>query len=106
MELRKRRRGTTRSTQDDEEEEEEEEGGSGSGSQAPWWSWQWTVATATGLAMAGLLALTQACCVNTLHENLLWFQQLTVAPHNPPNNLQQPQIEPHQTVWVCETVFF
>ncbi|XP_051918627.1 probable C-mannosyltransferase DPY19L3 isoform X4 [Hippocampus zosterae] len=79
MELRKRRRGMTRSARDEEEEEEEEEeeGASGSGSQAPWWSWQWTVATVTGLATAGLLALTQACCVNTLHENLLWFQQLT-----------------------------
>ncbi|XP_051918623.1 probable C-mannosyltransferase DPY19L3 isoform X1 [Hippocampus zosterae] len=95
MELRKRRRGMTRSARDEEEEEEEEEeeGASGSGSQAPWWSWQWTVATVTGLATAGLLALTQACCVNTLHENLLWFQQLTVAPHNASNNLQQPQIE-------------
>ncbi|XP_049573548.1 protein C-mannosyl-transferase DPY19L3 isoform X2 [Syngnathus scovelli] len=71
MELRKRRRGTTK------DEEEGDEGSSGSGSRAPRWRWRRTVATATGLTTAGLLALTQACCVNALHENLLWFQQLT-----------------------------
>ncbi|XP_069565967.1 protein C-mannosyl-transferase DPY19L3 isoform X4 [Brachyistius frenatus] len=32
---------------------------------------------AAGLLLAGLLALTQAWCVNAIHENLLWFSQLT-----------------------------
>ncbi|XP_028435499.1 probable C-mannosyltransferase DPY19L3 isoform X3 [Perca flavescens] len=32
---------------------------------------------AAGLLIAVLLALTQAWCVNSIHENLLWFSQLT-----------------------------
>ncbi|XP_061669514.1 probable C-mannosyltransferase DPY19L3 isoform X2 [Syngnathoides biaculeatus] len=77
MELRKRRRGATGSGRDEEEEEEEEGGAPGSGEPARRRRWRRAVATATGLATAGLLALTQACCVNALHENLLWFAQLT-----------------------------
>lgn len=40
--------------------------------------WQRCVSMASGLLLAGLLALTQAWCVNGIHENLLWFSQLTV----------------------------
>ena len=40
--------------------------------------WKPSVTMAPGLLLAGLLALTQAWCVNTIHENLLWFSQLTV----------------------------
>ncbi|XP_063336393.1 protein C-mannosyl-transferase DPY19L3 isoform X2 [Pelmatolapia mariae] len=39
--------------------------------------WQQCVSMAAGLLAAVLLALTQAWCVNGLHENLLWFSQLT-----------------------------
>lgn len=56
-------------------------GGSGtcSGSHIlPRWPWRQCVSTAAGLVLAGLLALTQAWCVNSIHENLLWFSQLTV----------------------------
>lgn len=42
------------------------------------WPWQHRVSMAAGLLLAGLLALTQSWCVNTIHENLLWFSQLTV----------------------------
>lgn len=42
------------------------------------WPWQHLVSIAAGLLLAGLLALTQAWCVNSLHENLLWFSALTV----------------------------
>lgn len=42
------------------------------------WPWQPCVSIAAGLLLAGLLALTQAWCVNSLHENLLWFSELTV----------------------------
>lgn len=42
------------------------------------WSWPQTVWGASGLLVALLLALTQACWVNSIHENLLWFSQLTV----------------------------
>lgn len=44
----------------------------------PWWPWRQRVSMAAGLLIAGLLALTQAWCVNSIHENLLWFSQLTV----------------------------
>lgn len=44
----------------------------------PSWPWQSCVSIAAGLLLAGLLALTQAWCVNSLHENLLWFSELTV----------------------------
>lgn len=44
----------------------------------PSWPWQPCVSIAAGLLLAGLLALTQAWCVNSLHENLLWFSELTV----------------------------
>lgn len=44
----------------------------------PWWPWQHFVSIAAGLLLAGLLALTQAWCVDSLHENLLWFSELTV----------------------------
>lgn len=44
----------------------------------PWWPWQHFVSIAAGLLLAGLLALTQAWCVESLHENLLWFSELTV----------------------------
>lgn len=40
--------------------------------------WRQCVSMASGLLLAGLLALTQAWCVNAIHENLLWFSQLTV----------------------------
>uniref|UniRef100_A0A8C5H135 Probable C-mannosyltransferase DPY19L3 n=1 Tax=Gouania willdenowi TaxID=441366 RepID=A0A8C5H135_GOUWI len=43
----------------------------------PFRLWRWCVSMATGLLMAALLALTQAWCVNAIHENLLWFSQLT-----------------------------
>ncbi|XP_054626389.1 probable C-mannosyltransferase DPY19L3 isoform X2 [Dunckerocampus dactyliophorus] len=43
----------------------------------PCWPWRRCVSVATGLSLAGLLAVTHACCVNTLHENLLWFDHLT-----------------------------
>ncbi|XP_039650043.1 probable C-mannosyltransferase DPY19L3 isoform X2 [Perca fluviatilis] len=43
----------------------------------PWWPWRQRVSMAAGLLIAGLLALTQAWCVNSIHENLLWFSQLT-----------------------------
>lgn len=42
------------------------------------WPWQRWVSIAAGLLLAGLLAVTQAWCVNSLHENLLWFSELTV----------------------------
>ncbi|XP_040020077.2 protein C-mannosyl-transferase DPY19L3 isoform X1 [Gasterosteus aculeatus] len=41
------------------------------------WPWRRSVSTAVGLSLAGLLALAQAWCVNAIHENLLWFSQLT-----------------------------
>ncbi|XP_044024149.1 probable C-mannosyltransferase DPY19L3 isoform X5 [Siniperca chuatsi] len=41
------------------------------------WPWRQCVSMAAGLVLAGLLALTQAWCVNSIHENLLWFSQLT-----------------------------
>lgn len=44
----------------------------------PSWPWKPCVSIAAGLLLAGLLALTQAWCVNSLHENLLWFSELTV----------------------------
>lgn len=50
---------------------------SGSGI-SPLWPWRQCVSMAAGLVLAGLLALTQAWCVNGIHENLLWFSQLTV----------------------------
>ncbi|XP_031146550.1 probable C-mannosyltransferase DPY19L3 isoform X1 [Sander lucioperca] len=43
----------------------------------PRWPWRQRVSMAAGLLIAGLLALTQAWCVNSIHENLLWFSQLT-----------------------------
>ncbi|XP_024655257.1 protein C-mannosyl-transferase DPY19L3 isoform X1 [Maylandia zebra] len=49
---------------------------SGSGV-SPLRPWQQCVFMAAGLLAAVLLALTQAWCVNGLHENLLWFSQLT-----------------------------
>ncbi|XP_040898093.1 probable C-mannosyltransferase DPY19L3 isoform X2 [Toxotes jaculatrix] len=42
----------------------------------PLWPWRRCVSMAAGLLVAGMLALTQAWCVNTIHENLLWFSQL------------------------------
>ncbi|XP_050932225.1 probable C-mannosyltransferase DPY19L3 isoform X3 [Lates calcarifer] len=54
-------------------------GGSGACSGSgilPWWPWRQCVSMAAGLLLAGLLALTQAWCVNAIHENLLWFSQL------------------------------
>lgn len=56
-------------------------GGSGACSGSgilPWWPWRQCVSMAAGLLLAGLLALTQAWCVNAIHENLLWFSQLMV----------------------------
>lgn len=44
----------------------------------PLWLWKPCVSIAAGLLLAGVLALTQAWCVNSLHENLLWFSELTV----------------------------
>ncbi|XP_037835984.1 probable C-mannosyltransferase DPY19L3 isoform X2 [Kryptolebias marmoratus] len=41
------------------------------------WPWQQRVSMAAGLFLAALLAMTQAWCVNTIHENLLWFSELT-----------------------------
>ncbi|XP_029310884.1 probable C-mannosyltransferase DPY19L3 isoform X2 [Cottoperca gobio] len=55
-------------------------GGSGACSGSgilPQWPRRQCVSMATGLLLAGLLALTQAWCVNAIHENLLWFSQLT-----------------------------
>ncbi|XP_013764591.1 probable C-mannosyltransferase DPY19L3 isoform X1 [Pundamilia nyererei] len=49
---------------------------SGSGV-SPLRPWQQCIFMAAGLLAAVLLALTQAWCVNGLHENLLWFSQLT-----------------------------
>ncbi|KAM4593950.1 protein C-mannosyl-transferase DPY19L3 isoform 2-T2 [Odontesthes bonariensis] len=43
----------------------------------PRWPWQQCVSMAAGLILGGLLAVTQAWCVNAIHENLLWFSQLT-----------------------------
>lgn len=40
--------------------------------------WRQCVSMASGLLLAVLLGLTQAWCVNAIHENLLWFSQLTV----------------------------
>lgn len=56
-------------------------GGSGTCSGSgilPRWPWRQCVSMAAGVLLAGLLALTQAWCVNAIHENLLWFSQLTV----------------------------
>lgn len=56
-------------------------GGSGTCSVSgilPLWPWRQRVSMAAGLLLAVLLALTQAWCVNAIHENLLWFSQLTV----------------------------
>lgn len=56
-------------------------GGSDTGSLSdilPLWPWRKSVSMAAGLLLACLLALTQAWCVNAIHENLLWFSQLTV----------------------------
>lgn len=44
----------------------------------PLWPWRHCVTMAAGLLLAGLLGLAQAWCVNAIHENLLWFSQLTV----------------------------
>jgi hypothetical protein len=33
---------------------------------------------AAGLMLAAVLALAQAWCVNSIHENLLWFSKLMV----------------------------
>jgi len=33
---------------------------------------------AAGLALAAVLAVAQAWCVNAIHENLLWFSKLMV----------------------------
>ncbi|MEQ2260239.1 hypothetical protein XENORESO_010100, partial [Xenotaenia resolanae] len=41
------------------------------------WPWQLCVSMAAGLFVAGLLAMTQAWYVNAIHENMLWFSQLT-----------------------------
>lgn len=41
-------------------------------------SWWRGLTVASGLLVALLLAWTQACWVNSIHENLLWFSQLTV----------------------------
>lgn len=41
-------------------------------------SWWRGLTVASGLLVALLLARTQACWVNSIHENLLWFSQLTV----------------------------
>ncbi|XP_054916036.1 probable C-mannosyltransferase DPY19L3 isoform X2 [Poeciliopsis prolifica] len=41
------------------------------------WPWQRRVSMAAGLFLAVLLAVAQAWCVNAIHENLLWFSQLT-----------------------------
>uniref|UniRef100_A0A3B5M2T2 Uncharacterized protein n=1 Tax=Xiphophorus couchianus TaxID=32473 RepID=A0A3B5M2T2_9TELE len=52
--------------------------GSFSGSYLPRrWPWQRCVSMAAGLFLAVLLAVAQAWCVNAIHENLLWFSQLT-----------------------------
>uniref|UniRef100_A0A3B5QLF9 Dpy-19 like C-mannosyltransferase 3 n=1 Tax=Xiphophorus maculatus TaxID=8083 RepID=A0A3B5QLF9_XIPMA len=52
--------------------------GSFSGSYLPRrWPWQRCVSMAAGLFLAVLLAMAQAWCVNAIHENLLWFSQLT-----------------------------
>lgn len=40
--------------------------------------WRQCVSLATGLLLAVVLGVTQAWCVNAIHENLLWFAQLTV----------------------------
>lgn len=45
---------------------------------SPLCSWRQCVSIAIGLLVAALLALTQAWCVNAIHENLLWFSELTV----------------------------
>lgn len=45
---------------------------------SPKWPWRQFVTMAAGLLLAGLLSLAQAWCVNAIHENLLWFSQLTV----------------------------
>lgn len=42
------------------------------------WPWRQWVSIAAGLLLAALLALAQAWSVNAIHENLLWFSQLTV----------------------------
>lgn len=42
------------------------------------WAWQRGLTVASGLLVALLLALTQTYWVNSIHENLLWFSQLTV----------------------------
>lgn len=44
----------------------------------PRWPWRCCVSMAAGLVLAVLLALAQAWCVNSIHENLLWFSQITV----------------------------
>ncbi len=56
-------------------------GGSGACSHSdilPLWVSRQRVSIVTGLLFAGMLAVSQAWCVNTIHENLLWFSQLTV----------------------------
>lgn len=45
-----------------------------------YWAWQRGLTVASGLLVALLLALIQAYWVNSIHENLLWFSQLTVSP--------------------------
>lgn len=42
------------------------------------WPWWQGVTVASGLLVALLLAQAQVCWVNSIHENLLWFSQLTV----------------------------
>lgn len=63
----------------------------------PRWPWRQYVSMAAGLLLAGLLALTQAWCVNAIHENLLWFSQLTVGVTTPfsvePLINQQPLVQ-------------
>ncbi|XP_028257994.1 probable C-mannosyltransferase DPY19L3 isoform X1 [Parambassis ranga] len=72
--------GTARSTQEDIRGVVSLLGRSGTCSGSgilPWRPWQQGVSVATGLLLAGLLGLTHAWCVNSIHENLLWFSQLT-----------------------------
>lgn len=42
------------------------------------WPWWQGMTVASGLLVALLLAQAQACWVNSIHENLLWFSELMV----------------------------
>ena len=46
----------------------------------PVWPWRRVALMSVGLVLAVVFGLSHAWCVNSIHENLLWFSHLTVSP--------------------------